>query len=103
MSMKNASSGGRQLAYGLLALAVLAGCPFVLPIYWTLILTEIIIMGFFAMSFNLLLGFTGLLSFGQAGFFGMGAYGVGLILTRGGESLLLPWQWGFCVRPLRPC
>ena len=70
------------------------GCPFVLPIYWTLILTEIIIMGFFAMSFNLLMGFTGLLSFGQAGFFGVGAYGVGLILTRGGESLFLAMAAG---------
>jgi branched-chain amino acid transport system permease protein len=52
-------------------------------------LTEILIMGFFAMSFNLLLGYTGLLSFGQAGFFGVGAYGVVLMLTHGGESLFL--------------
>jgi branched-chain amino acid transport system permease protein len=77
------------LIWGLPAAAVLIFCPFVLPIYWTLILTEILIMGFFAMSFNLLLGFTGLLSFGQAGFFGVGAYGVGLTLSKGGDSLFV--------------
>jgi branched-chain amino acid transport system permease protein len=77
------------LVRGLPVAVVLVVCPFVLPVYWTLILTEILIMGFFAMSFNLLLGYTGLLSFGQAGFFGVGAYCVGLMLTHGGESLFL--------------
>ena len=71
------------------ALGVLAAFPFVLPIYWTLILTEILIMGLFAMSFNLLLGYTGLLSFGQAGFFGVGAYATALLISSGGNSLLL--------------
>jgi branched-chain amino acid transport system permease protein len=63
--------------------------PFFLPIYWLIILTEIIIMGFFAMSFNLLFGFTGLLSFGQAGFFGVGAYCTALLIQNGVESLTL--------------
>ena len=69
----------------LLSLAV----PFVLPIYWTMILTEILIMGLLAMSFNLLFGYTGLLSFGQAGFFGVGAYTTALFLSHGGSSLLI--------------
>lgn len=73
----------------LAALALLSVCPFVLPIYWTLILTEILIMGLFAMSFNLLLGYTGLLSFGQAGFFGVGAYATALFISNGGNSLFL--------------
>ena len=73
----------------LAGLALLTACPFFLPIYWTLILTEILIMGLFAMSFNLLLGYTGLLSFGQAGFFGVGAYATALFLSKGGNSLLL--------------
>jgi branched-chain amino acid transport system permease protein len=94
MQKKNVSTTGQNMAYGLLAAAVLIGCPFILPIYWTLILTEIVIMGFFAMSFNLLLGYTGLLSFGQAGFFGVGAYGVGLILMSGGESLFIAMAVG---------
>lgn len=63
--------------------------PFLLPIYWTMIVTEILIMGFFAISFNLLFGYTGLLSFGQAGFFGVGAYGVAITISRGGDSIVL--------------
>lgn len=73
----------------LLALAVFLAGPFVLPVYWTMILTEILIMGLLAMSFNLLFGYTGLLSFGQAGFFGVGAYATALFLSKGGTSLLL--------------
>ena len=73
----------------LAGLILLAACPFVLPVYWTMILTEIMIMGLLAMSFNLLFGYTGLLSFGQAGFFGVGAYATALFLSKGGESLLL--------------
>jgi branched-chain amino acid transport system permease protein len=42
--------------------------------YGVIILTEILIMSLFALSFNILFGYTGLLSFGQAGFFGAGGY-----------------------------
>ncbi len=73
---------------GVLAgLAILAGLPAVLPVYWTLILTEVLIMALFAMSFNLLFGYTGLLSFGQGGIFGVGAYTAALMLRGGIESL----------------
>ncbi len=41
------------------------------PLYMTI---HILILSVFALGFNLLLGYTGLLSFGQAGFFAMGAY-----------------------------
>ena len=73
----------------ILALLLFLACPFVLPIYWTMILTEILIMGLLAMSFNLLFGYTGLLSFGQAGFFGVGAYAMALFLSHGGNSLTI--------------
>lgn len=73
----------------LIALSLFILCPFVLPVYWTMILTEILIMGLLAMSFNLLFGYTGLLSFGQAGFFGVGAYATALFLSKGGNSLLV--------------
>ena len=83
------SKPAATLISSLAALALLSATPFVLPIYWTLILTEILIMGLFAMSFNLLLGYTGLLSFGQAGFFGVGAYATALFISKGGSSLFL--------------
>ncbi len=42
------------------------------------ILSEVLIMAVAAMSVNLMLGYTGMLAFGNAAFFGLGAYGVGL-------------------------
>ncbi|MCK4507978.1 MAG: branched-chain amino acid ABC transporter permease, partial [Desulfuromonadales bacterium] len=45
-----------------------------MPIYWVMVLSEILILGLMAISFNLLFGYTGLLSFGQGAFFGLGAY-----------------------------
>lgn len=76
-----------SLISGLILFAVLFVAPFFLSIYWVMILTEILITGLFAMSFNLLFGYTGLLSFGQAGFFGAGAYCAVLTLVHGPESL----------------
>ncbi|WP_354683442.1 branched-chain amino acid ABC transporter permease [Cupriavidus necator] len=46
--------------------------------------TEVLIYAMAAMACNLLLGYTGLLSFGQGIFFGLGSYAVGLALTRTG-------------------
>ena len=40
--------------------------------------TEIMIYGLFAVGFNLLLGYTGILSFGHAAYFGVGCYGCGM-------------------------
>src|SRR4051812_37059981 len=42
--------------------------------------TRVVILGLAAMSVNFLLGFTGVLSFGHAAYFGLGAYGTGLAL-----------------------
>jgi branched-chain amino acid transport system permease protein len=71
----------------LILFAALLAAPFVLSMYWVIILTEILTMSLFAMSFNLLFGYTGLLSFGQAGFFGAGGYFAVLTLLHGPESL----------------
>jgi branched-chain amino acid transport system permease protein len=46
-------------------------------------------MGLFAMSFNLLLGYTGLLPFGHAGFFGLGAYTLTLLIKKASLPILL--------------
>ena len=46
-------------------------CPFVLyPVY----LMRVLCMALFALAFNLMIGYVGLLSFGHAAFFGMGSY-----------------------------
>ncbi|MCC6802421.1 MAG: branched-chain amino acid ABC transporter permease [Anaerolineae bacterium] len=47
---------------------------------WQAVLIEAYILGILAMSYNLLFGFTGIVSFGHALFFGMGSYVLGLAL-----------------------
>jgi len=63
-----------------LAVAVAAGLPLV--IQSGSLATEVLIYALAVLGCNLLLGFTGLLSFGQGIFFGLGSYTAGLLLTR---------------------
>ncbi len=49
--------------------------------FWIHVATEILILGLFAMSFNLLYGFMGQISFGHAAFFGVGAYATAMLFT----------------------
>jgi len=42
--------------------------------------TRVVVLGLAAMSLNFLLGYTGVLSFGHAAYFGLGAYGAGMII-----------------------
>ena len=55
-------------------LVILALPPFILSPFHLVLLTEILLMGIFALSFNLLFGYAGLLSFGHAAYFATGAY-----------------------------
>jgi branched-chain amino acid transport system permease protein len=63
-----------EIAFWLAALASL----FLLPSRH-LILTEIAVLGLFALSLDLILGYAGILSLGHAAFFGAGAYAAGLL------------------------
>jgi branched-chain amino acid transport system permease protein len=47
--------------------------------FWTEVAIEILILGLFAMSFNLIYGFMGQISFGHAAFFGLGAYATAIL------------------------
>jgi branched-chain amino acid transport system permease protein len=58
----------------LAALVVLAVFPFFVADYHRTLVSEIFVFAIFAMSLDLILGYTGLPSFGHAGFFGLGAY-----------------------------
>jgi branched-chain amino acid transport system permease protein len=44
--------------------------------------SQVLIYGLFALGFNLLYGYTGLLSFGSAAYWGLGAYGTGIALAK---------------------
>lgn len=72
------------------ALAVLLAYPRLVGIYFTNVVVTFGIFALYAVSFNLLLGFTGLLSFGHAMFFGAGGYGTALALTHIRGLPLLP-------------
>src|SRR5579859_6423988 len=56
--------------------------PFWLPLLggYTALAGRVLVFGLAAMGLNLLLGFTGVMSFGHAAYFGLGAYGAGLTL-----------------------
>src|SRR5271165_6252588 len=60
--------------------------PLLLNKFWVSVITEILIWSLFAASVNLLFGYVGLLSFGQALYFGFGMYGVALGIDRLGLS-----------------
>jgi branched-chain amino acid transport system permease protein len=55
--------------------------------FWIWVSTEMIINALFAMSLNLILGFGGMVSFGHAAFFGVGAYTVALLMKKAGMPL----------------
>jgi branched-chain amino acid transport system permease protein len=63
----------------LLVLAALIVLPFLMSDYPRALVAEIFIFAIFAMSLDLLLGFTGLMSLGHAAFFGLGAYAVAIL------------------------
>jgi branched-chain amino acid transport system permease protein len=65
-------------------LALLALLPFYLGLYQIQLLTYGFIASIAALGFNLLLGYTGLLSFGHSAFFGIGAYTVAFLLRDAG-------------------
>src|SRR6267378_6768364 len=70
-------------------LVLLIAAPLVLPEFWRRFLTEILIWGLLAMSSDLLIGYTGMISFGHSAFFGLGMYGAAAALI----SLQPPNLW----------
>lgn len=84
----------RRWAGGLVLLALYA-FPIVAPRSWVELAIRAAIMVLFAVSFNLLLGYTGLASFGHAAYFAIGAYGTAILLTR--AALILPAAAGLAI------
>jgi branched-chain amino acid transport system permease protein len=65
---------------------VFAIFPWVVP--YRSLATQVLIYGLFALGFNMLYGYTGLLSFGSAAYWGLGAYGTGIALAKLGVTSL---------------
>jgi len=68
------------------ALALLPMAPFMSK-YYLLLAFDALVFGAIAMSLDLLMGYTGLVSFGHAAFYGLGAYAAAVLLERGILSL----------------
>src|SRR5438309_9170271 len=88
----------RTIAYWVgfaVILALLIVAPLVLPEFWRRFLTEILIWGLLAMSSDILIGYTGLVSFGHSAFFGLGMYGAAAaLITMRPPSLWLALPYG---------
>jgi branched-chain amino acid transport system permease protein len=76
-------------------MALLIVAPLVLPPYWSRFVTEILIWGLLAMSSDILIGYTGMVSFGHSAFFGLGMYGAAAaLLMVAPPNLLLALLFG---------
>ncbi len=98
----------------LLLLATLTVLPRIASRFSIYLVIQILLLSLLAMGFNLLFGYTGLLSFGHAAFYAVGAYAAGLVLKEVTPSLLLAVLIGtatsalfslvigfFCVRHMK--
>jgi len=66
----------------------LALAPLAAGEYTIVLLTDILLFALFAVSLHLLIGPGGMLSFGHAAYFGLGAYGAGLLVVQAGVPML---------------
>ena len=88
---------GRQLVrFGMALLVSLALIPAFAGEYVQLVVTEILILALFAASLHFIMGIGGLVSFGHAAWFGLGAYAAALLFSR----LAVPIEGGLVAAPL---
>ena len=78
--MSAVASPRRVLSWAVPAVIALVILPFVVPPYQTVLLSYGLVFAIAALGFNLLLGYTGLLSFGHSAYFGVGAYAVAFVV-----------------------
>jgi branched-chain amino acid transport system permease protein len=79
----------RRVPWTLIVFLVLATVPWVGSRYDTFLVAQIVIDALFAVSLNLLLGTTGLVSFGHVAYFGVGAYVCGILMKTYGVPFVL--------------
>ena len=90
----------RRLLLETLAALALIVAPFVLPLVGAApdTVNRVLVWGLFGLGFDILFGFTGLLSFGQSAFYGTGGFVAAYLLTRAGfPSVILALVIGMAV------
>ena len=70
--------------------------PWMVSDFWVFVFIEMLVFALFAVTFNLLLGYGGMLAFGHAVFFGIGAYALAILMKKAAFGplsavLLAPW------------
>src|SRR5262249_56053910 len=93
----SAPATAQARAAGAVVILAMLVYPFVVADYPRALVAEIYIFAIFAMSVDLLLGFTGLMSLGHAAFFGLGAYAVAILGTLLGVNAWLALAAGVVV------
>src|SRR5206468_1852088 len=78
-----------RAARWLVAIAILLILPSLLPSFLVVVMTEIAIVALFAIAFNLLMGFGGMVSFGHAAYFALGAYAAAILVKQAAWPMLL--------------
>jgi len=78
LNAADAINRGLMVALGVFLVSVPWSIPALVNDFWVSVIAEILIWSLLAASVNLLFGFVGLLSFGQALYFGFGMYGVAI-------------------------
>ena len=86
----------RTQGLALCSALALGALPLLISDFWIFIAIEVLAFSLYAVSFNVLLGYGGMLSFGHATFFGVGAYAAALLVKKAG----LPPAVSFTLLPL---
>jgi branched-chain amino acid transport system permease protein len=77
-------------------LALLAGLPFMVDSFLVNLATQALYLGLLALSINLIAGYAGMVTLGQAGVSGIAGYGLGILLTKTAIPLLPALLLAFC-------
>ncbi len=101
----------RKIPWTLVILLVAIWVPWLGSRFYTAVATDIVILALFASSLNLLMGYAGLVSFGHAAYFGIGAYACAILMKTYGVPFFVAFPAGglagalfalvfgfFCVR-----
>ena len=91
-----AGTGQKKYINLYIAIAILLLFPLFLPRFYIYLISIILLYGLLATSLNIVLGYGGIFQFHHGVFYGVGAYGIALVLTKTG---LPPWI-GFIIGPL---
>src|ERR1700684_220428 len=96
LTPRNAATAGLLIALALLPLyTALTGNTFVMTLF-----TRVLILAMAAVSLNLIMGYSGMVSFGHAAYLGLGGYAVGILAKEGVGSGFLQWAAAIVVSAL---